>query len=140
MKRDDFPNETIITALNKNRGLLKNTAKSLKHDGKSIARSTLYVWIYGNDKAQPPIPPDDELVQAVINAREDAIDYVESQLFKNIKRREKTSIIFYLKTIGKDRGYVERQEWAEHKEQPLFDDDADETGEFSETDKSPYSD
>lgn len=139
MKRDDFPNELIIDALYKNRGLLKNTAKSLKHEGKSIARSTLYLWIYGDKKAEPPIEPDEELVQAVLDAREDALDYVESKLFKNIKKGEKTSIIFYLKTQGKERGYVERQEWAEHVEQPLFDDEADETGEFSDDEKSPYS-
>ena len=38
------------------------------------------------------------------------LDLAESQLLKGIRDGDKTYVIFYLKTKGKDRGYVERQE------------------------------
>ena len=45
------------------------------------------------------------LVDAI---REDAVDFVESQLFKQIKNGGAPQTIFYLKTKGKSRGYVEQ--------------------------------
>jgi hypothetical protein len=39
-----------------------------------------------------------------------ALDTAESALFNQIKEGNVTSIIFYLKTKGRRRGYVERQE------------------------------
>jgi hypothetical protein len=39
-----------------------------------------------------------------------ALDFVESQLHKQIKDGVPSSTIFYLKTKGKKRGYVERKE------------------------------
>ncbi|KKM24451.1 hypothetical protein LCGC14_1604980, partial [marine sediment metagenome] len=39
-----------------------------------------------------------------------ALDFAESALFQNIKDRREASIIFYLKTKGKGRGYIEKQE------------------------------
>ena len=42
--------------------------------------------------------------------RETLIDFAENQLFQQVKDGNITAIIFTLKTIGKSRGYVERQE------------------------------
>jgi len=42
--------------------------------------------------------------------RETLIDFAENQLFQQVKEGNITAIIFTLKTIGKSRGYVERQE------------------------------
>ncbi len=47
---------------------------------------------------------------AVDEARECVTDLAESQLYKKIAEGDLTAIIFYLKTRGKARGYVERQE------------------------------
>ena len=128
MKRDEFPNKLIIETLEKHDGLIKHTAKALK-----ISRSTLNVWIYGNKKAVPPIPQDDELVEAVYHARQGFIDDAESELAKNVRDGKETSIIFLLKTLGRERGYVERHEHAEFIEQPLFeDDDFDDQGVFDD--------
>jgi hypothetical protein len=43
-------------------------------------------------------------------AREGIIDLAEGELYKAISRGELAAIFFLLKTIGKNRGYTERQE------------------------------
>ena len=48
--------------------------------------------------------------QAVIDAREAMIDYTEGKLYQNIQNNDTVSILFYLKTQAKHRGYVERTE------------------------------
>lgn len=47
---------------------------------------------------------------ALEEARERMTDTVESKLLQRIDAGDTTAIIFYLKTQGKARGYVERQE------------------------------
>ena len=47
---------------------------------------------------------------AYLEERETLIDFTEDQLFKQVSEGNITAIIFTLKTIGKHRGYVERQE------------------------------
>jgi len=48
--------------------------------------------------------------QALKDAREAMLDRAEARLFQKIDTGDNTAIMFYLKTIGKHRGYVERQE------------------------------
>ncbi len=77
-----------------------------------IARQTFYNWM-SNSEA---------FAQVVDDVREKTIDYVESKLMKNIKEGKETSAIFFLKTQGKSRGYVER---SEHIIKPGLDDMSD---------------
>ena len=51
-----------------------------------------------------------EVEQALIESREEMLDFAEGKLYQNIANNDNTAIIFYLKTIGKNRGYVERVE------------------------------
>jgi len=65
-----------------------------------IDRSTHYEWL----------KDDTEYKEAVDGIGEMTIDFVESQLHKQIKDGEVSSTIFFMKTKAKKRGYVERTE------------------------------
>jgi hypothetical protein len=51
-----------------------------------------------------------QIAQAIEDARERMTDLAEGKLYSKINEGDMTAIIFYLKTQGKKRGYVERQE------------------------------
>ena len=56
------------------------------------------------------IEEDKELQEAQQSAKESNIDFAEGQLKKLIQQENPTAILFYLKTIGRNRGYIEKQE------------------------------
>ena len=62
-----------------------------------IARSTFYEWL---DK-------DPIFAQQVKEIEDIQVDFVEGKLFEQIDKGNVASTIFYLKTKGKHRGYVE---------------------------------
>ena len=53
---------------------------------------------------------DPDFAELAEEAKEVAKDFVESKLFENIEAGDVISIIFYLKTRCKDRGYIERMD------------------------------
>lgn len=53
---------------------------------------------------------DDYYRELVDGIKEVALDFVEGKLMENIEKGYEASIIFYLKCIGKRRGYVEAKE------------------------------
>lgn len=53
---------------------------------------------------------EEDLKNAVIEGRNSRLDFAESKLDQNINNGDTTAIIFLLKTLGKDRGYVERKD------------------------------
>jgi hypothetical protein len=54
---------------------------------------------------------DDEVFAKNVKEIENvALDFAESQLHKQISENSTAATIFYLKTKGKKRGYIERQE------------------------------
>lgn len=59
---------------------------------------------------QKRIGKNKELQQLVIDARETMVDLAEGQLKSQVRQGNITAIIFTLKTLGKERGYVERSE------------------------------
>lgn len=85
----------MIAALEQTLGIVTQAAKIA-----GIDRTTHYKWM--NE--------DPEYKEAVESIKEIALDFAESQLHKQIKKGEVTSTIFYLKTQGKKRGYIEKQE------------------------------
>lgn len=66
----------------------------------NIGRKTFYLWYNTNE----------EFKEQIEDARESLIDFAETKLQQNIMNGQEASIFFFLKTIGKKRGYVERQE------------------------------
>jgi hypothetical protein len=67
-----------------------------------IARQTYYNWL----KADPEFAKEIEEIEP----QERFLDFLEGKLVEKINNGDTTSIIFALKTKGKKRGYVERQE------------------------------
>ena len=85
----------ILEALEKSLGVVTTAVKLV-----GIARSTFYKWM----------DEDKEFAKKVKDIENITLDFVESQLHKQIKDGNTPSTIFYLKTKGKRRGYIERQE------------------------------
>lgn len=87
--------KAAVQALYENKGNVSVACSAV-----SIGRTQFYQW-----KKE-----DEDFANAVDNVVEFAIDHVESALHRRIDDGDTTAIIFYLKTIGKRRGYVERTE------------------------------
>lgn len=87
--------EVFLQALEKSLGIVKTACDQL-----GISRQTYYNWMQ----------KDPEFKARALDAKEIALDFAESQLFKQIQSGNAASTIFYLKTQGRDRGYQERIE------------------------------
>ena len=87
--------EQIEKALVASRGIQSVAAQSL-----GISRPAIHKRIKSNER-----------LQAVMAAQyERNIDYVESKLWQNIDGNHPSSIMFYLKCQGKQRGWIDRVE------------------------------
>lgn len=87
--------KALLEALEKSLGVVTTACKSVQLD-----RSTFYKY-YNTDG----------VFKASVDELENiALDFAESQLHKQIASGNPTSTIFYLKTRGKKRGYIERSE------------------------------
>jgi hypothetical protein len=95
MTKTDIHKKAMLDALEKSLGVVTSACKSV-----GIARQTHYEWM----------KEDADYKAAVDELSDVAIDFAESQLHKQIKEGNSTATIFFLKTKGKKRGYIERQE------------------------------
>jgi hypothetical protein len=93
--KTDINKKAMLLALEKSLGIVTTAAKIA-----NIDRSVHYDWM---DK-------DPVYKKAVESIADMTLDFAESQLHKQIKDGEVTSTIFYLKTKGKRRGYIEKTE------------------------------
>jgi len=100
----DVQKKAMIQALEKALGIVTQACKVV-----GISRQTHYNWL----------DLDDEYKQAVQDLGDVALDFAESKLHKLIDSGNPAATIFYLKTKGKNRGYVERQEIAVAEKKPL---------------------
>lgn len=62
---------------------------------------------------------DPEFAALVDEVKEEQIDLAESELRKLVKSGNITAVIFTLKTIGKERGYIERTETETYNMTPV---------------------
>ena len=91
----DIVKKNLLEALEKSLGIVTTACKIV-----GCARSTFYKYY-----------KDDQDFRASVDELENlTLDYVESKLHKQIENDNTTATIFYLKTKGKKRGYVERRE------------------------------
>lgn len=94
-KKQRYTVKQVIAALKKHRGLIGEAARELK-----CGRRTVYDYA----ERYPTIK------EVVSDLREERLDYTESRLYDLIDKGEPSAIYFHLKTQGKSRGWVERQE------------------------------
>ena len=87
--------ESILKALENSLGVVTVACKSA-----DVPRSTYYKWL--NE--------DEDFAAAVKDIENIALDFGESQLHKQIGLGNTSATIFFLKTKGKKRGYIERSE------------------------------
>jgi len=87
--------QAMLDALEKSLGIVTTAAKMV-----GITRITHYIWMQN----------DHEYKKAVDELQDMVLDFAESQLHKQIKEGNTTATIFYLKTKGKKRDYIERTE------------------------------
>ena len=87
--------ESILKALESSLGVVTVACKKA-----DIPRSTYYKWL----------KEDKDFALAVEDIENIALDFAESQLHSQIGDGNTSATIFYLKTKGKKRGYIERQE------------------------------
>jgi transposase-like protein len=84
--------EVVIEAIKESYGIVSVIAKKL-----GCERKTVYRWLEKNE----------EVKAAFISERETIIDLGEVKLVKRINEGSESMIALVLKTLGKDRGYVE---------------------------------
>lgn len=83
----------MLQALEKTKGLIYAACKVAK-----ISKAIHYVWI-------KKYPEYKNSVEDIIELQK---DFVESKLLQNIQKGDSQSIIFYLKTKARERGYGEK--------------------------------
>ncbi len=93
--KQDTQKAAMIEALEKSLGVVTSASRNV-----GISRNTHYTWM----------KQDDVYKESVEDIENIALDFAESQLHKQIKEGNTSGTIFYLKTKGKRRGYVERTE------------------------------
>ena len=85
----------VIEALEKSLGVITTACKIAE-----VSRTQFYNWL----------KDDEDFAKKVQEIENVTLDFVESQLHKQIKENSTAATIFFLKTKGKKRGYIERQE------------------------------
>jgi len=109
MNKTEQHKKAILEALEKSLGVVTTACKKV-----GVGRTQYYNWL----------KDDEEFAKEVDDIQNVALDFAESQLHKQIGDGNTSATIFYLKTKGKKRGYIERVEQSvSFEEQPLFLDD-----------------
>jgi len=97
--------KAMIEALEKALGVVTVACKQV-----GIDRATHYRWLKSDEKYK-------ESVEEISDV---ALDFAESQLHKQIKDGNVAATIFYLKTQGKRRGYIEKQQLEHSTDEPFI--------------------
>ena len=90
---NDERKKRFLQAFAESRGIVLTACEAT-----GISRSTYYKWM----------KDDPDFKAAASDVAEAQLDFVESKLINRIDSGDTTAIIFYLKTKGKKRGYIEK--------------------------------
>jgi hypothetical protein len=102
--KTDNKKEAMLEALERSLGIVTTACNAC-----GINRSTHYDWM----------KKDADYKQAVRDIENRTLDFAESHLHQLIRQGNPAATIFFLKTKGKARGYVERQEIEMAEKKPL---------------------
>lgn len=94
MNKTEHNKKALIEALEKSLGVVTSACRQAE-----VGRTTFYEYL-----------KDLDFKKQVDEIQDVALDFAESQLHKQIQGGNTAATIFLLKTKGKKRGYVERQE------------------------------
>ena len=94
-KNGHIKKEAFLKALEKSLGIVTKACKEV-----DIHRNTYYLWL----------KEDEDFKRSVEDIENVALDFAESALHEQIKEGIPSSTMFYLKTKGKKRGYIEKTE------------------------------
>ena len=95
----------MLEALEKSLGIVTTAANMI-----GIHRDTHYNWMKN----------DEGYKTAVESITDSVLDFAESKLHNLIEKGDTAATIFYMKTKGKKRGYIERQELTGADNQPII--------------------
>lgn len=122
MTQTDTKKKAMIAALQQSLGVVTSACKTV-----GISRETHYKWLR----------EDVDYKYQVEDLSNIALDFAESQLHNQIKNGSTPATIFYLKTKGKKRGYIERQEIQHENLEPLTIEIIDSTSEDEQGIQTP---
>ena len=94
-KKEHIKKKMLIESLEKSLGIISTACSNA-----GISRSSFYKWYKEDEDFKNKVDEIDNV----------KLDFVESQLFKNIQNQKERSIIFYLQHKGHKRGYIHRQD------------------------------
>lgn len=104
--KTELNKKAVLKALEASLGVATQACKIA-----GVGRTQFYHWL----------ATDEDFAQAVDDIQNIALDFAESKLHKLIENGNTTAVIFYLKTKGKNRGYVERSEVVNSEPNPVLD-------------------
>ena len=95
MNKTEQHKKAILEALEKSLGIVTTACKTA-----GVGRTQYYQWL----------KDDPKFAEAVKEVENMALDFAESQLHQQMSNGSTAATIFYLKTKGKKRGYIEKQQ------------------------------
>ena len=93
-EKEHIKKKMLIESLENSLGIVSTACNRT-----GISRSSFYKWYHEDEEFRKKVDEIDNV----------KLDFVESQLFKNIQKEKERSIIFYLQHKGHKRGYIQKQ-------------------------------
>ena len=93
-KKEHIKKKMLLESLENSLGIVSTACSK-----SNISRSSFYKWYKEDEDFRKKVDEIDNV----------KLDFVESQLFKNIQKEKERSIIFYLQHKGHKRGYIQQQ-------------------------------